>query len=83
VWLTISVVVVGAAFHGYAHGLEKPAAAVSSTYIVGFALGAALIAATGALLGDIAGHYKSGRLGLGLVGGAVGAVGIMMIAGVL
>jgi len=72
-----------AIFHGYAHGTEMPTTAEPALYALGFLTGTALIHIAGVIIGDIAKHYKRGKVILRVGGGLIALVGVLFIFGVL
>ena len=74
-----------AVFHGYAHGVEMPAAASALPYAVGFIGATALLHAVGLSLGLLFG-LEGRRLGHRVVqvgGGAMALFGVAILVGVL
>lgn len=66
--------------HGYAHGIELPAAASPWQYTVGFVLVSAGLHITGVLLGKVFLHQPRPALGFGVAGTAIGLSGLALVA---
>ncbi len=81
--VALAAVALFAIFHGYAHGLEMPQTAQPLLYALGFLSGTALIHIAGVIIGDISQHYPRGRQLLRLGGGAIAAIGVLFIIGLL
>jgi urease accessory protein len=78
----MAIVAAFALFHGFAHGLEMPAAASGLLYFAGFALATAALHAVGLAIGMAAGRLSEG-LAVRAAGGAIAAAGVLLIAGVV
>lgn len=83
VWVAMITVGLFAVFHGYAHGLEMPDSAKPVAFALGFLTGTAIIHIAGVFIGDIAGHYKTGKLILRVAGGLILIVGLLLVLGIL
>lgn len=66
--------------HGYAHGIELPAAASPWPYTAGFVLVSAGLHFTGVLLGKVFLHQARPALGFGVAGTAIGLSGLALVA---
>lgn len=82
--LPVAALLVGvfAIFHGYAHGAELPEAADPLAYGVGFVLVTGLLHACGIAVG-LLDRWSVGRLVLRGMGGAISAVGVYLLAGLI
>jgi len=81
--ISLAMTAVGffAIFHGYAHGAEMPGVARASTYAAGFLTGTAVLHICGVLIGDIAQHYKRGKIMLRVAGAGIAAAGAAFLFG--
>lgn len=65
--------------HGYAHGVELPEAASPAAFAAGFVLASGLLHGTGIAIGSVR-TRPHGTTALRLVGGAIAAVGALLLA---
>jgi urease accessory protein len=82
--VTVACAIVGmfALFHGYAHGIELPAAADPVGYTTGFILCTGLLHLTGIAIGTLK-SVPAGTKALRTAGGVIAAFGVWFIAGSL
>ena len=80
--LAVGIVSVFALFHGYAHGRELPSAVSPALYAAGFVVATGLVHVLGILVGFIAQNAPGART-LRLLGAAIAAAGVWMLAGLL
>lgn len=82
--VTVACAIVGmfALFHGYAHGIELPAAADPVGYTTGFILCTGLLHLTGIAIGTLK-SVPAGTKALRTAGGVIAAFGVWFISGSL
>lgn len=78
--VSLAIIAAFAFFHGYAHGVELPAAADPAAYAAGFVIATGLIHLVGIGIGLTVGKLAAGRVSRG-VGAAVACVGIYFLVG--
>jgi urease accessory protein len=76
--VALTLIAVFAIFHGYAHGLELPAAADPAAYSAGFVIATGVIHLAGIGIGLLAGGAFHGWLSRGL-GGAIALSGVYFL----
>jgi urease accessory protein len=76
--VALTLIAVFAIFHGYAHGLELPAAADPAAYSAGFVIATGVIHLAGIGIGLLAGKAFHGWLSRGL-GGAIALSGVYFL----
>ncbi len=78
---SLAAIIVGvfAIFHGVAHGAEIPPTVAGLSYGAGFVAATALLHAAGIGAGLLVRHLTAGAYVLRAAGGAIAAVGIMMV----
>jgi urease accessory protein len=76
--VSLAIIAAFAFFHGYAHGVELPAAADPAAYAAGFVIATGLIHVVGIGIGLLTGRFAKGRLSRGL-GAAVACVGVYFL----
>lgn len=81
VWLTICVVALFGVFHGNAHGVEMPKAAVPVFFTLGFIFATALIHLTGVGIGFIPWLHVRNRLPMTFAGATIALVGAFFLIG--
>jgi urease accessory protein len=82
---TMALVGAFALFHGYAHGIEMPAAAAGVVFGFGFMLATATLHGFGIALGLSLGRIEAfaGRRAVQTCGALIAAVGVGLVAGVI
>lgn len=82
--LPVAALIVGAfaIFHGHAHGTELPGAANAIAYSAGFVLATGLLHLAGIGFGSLI-RFPAGRVAVRATGGAIAAVGVAFLTGVL
>ncbi len=78
-WLGMALVAAFAVFHGHAHGAELPAGESGALYGAGALLATAALHAAGLGLGGLATRL-SGGVALRMLGGALSAAGLLLLA---
>jgi urease accessory protein len=76
--VALLLIAIFAIFHGYAHGVELPAAVDPAAYAVGFVVATGLIHVAGIAIGLTLGKLFEGRLSKGL-GGLIAAAGVYFL----
>lgn len=76
--VSLAIIAAFAFFHGYAHGVELPAATDPVAYAAGFVIATGLIHVVGIGIGLLAGKFARGRLSRGL-GAAVACIGVYFL----
>jgi urease accessory protein len=82
--IAVAAAIVGAfaIFHGHAHGTELPHAANAVAYSAGFVLATGLLHLAGIAFGTLI-RFPAGRVVVRATGGAIAAVGVAFLTGVL
>jgi urease accessory protein len=82
--LWVAAVIVGAfaVFHGHAHGTELPDAANAMTFSIGFVISTGLLHLCGIAFGLLV-RWPWGRIAVRAGGGAIAAVGLGFLVGIL
>jgi urease accessory protein len=77
--LAMGVAAAFAIFHGHAHGAEMPAGASALAYGLGFTCATLVLHGLGIAASLAAGRVPVGRLALRAGGGAIGALGVLLL----
>jgi urease accessory protein len=81
-WVAALIVGLFAIFHGHAHGTELPEAAGPLPYSIGFVIATGLMHLVGIGIGLLL-RWPSGEVAVRGLGGAIAAVGICFLLGIL
>ena len=80
IWVAALIVAFFAIFHGYAHGVELPAAANPLAYSLGFVIATGCLHLCGISLGLLT-RWPAGRIAVQAGGGVIALVGIGFLTG--